>query len=581
MTTSPSRRSIPRRPLPSSKIRGHLRKLSYLVVALLALPAWSGERSASISGYVRNMGGVPQMGAAVEILGSALNTLRVFTDEKGFFSAAGLAPGTYSVRVSAPTFLPTLREKIGVRAGATVLLNLTLNTIFDAVQFAPRRGTVDDGDWEWVLRSTANRPVLRVLADGSPVVVAKPKPESQLRGMLSFVAGSASDGFGSVSEMSTGFLVEKSVFSSDTLRLHGDVGYGAGTPNAVVRTSYKHQMANGSTPEIAFTMRRLSSPNAALRNANLQSLALNTYDDVAIGDVLELKFGSELESIQFMGKVNAFRPFGSIAAHLSPDTIVEYRYSTARPDRRVDKGFASAPADLSEADPRMSIAGFAPYLEKARHQEFALAHREGKTNMQAAVYHDRIANPALTGVGEFSESNGEVLPDPYSGTFTYRGRNFETTGMRLVVGRKLTSDVVATLDYAYGGVLDLKGAETGLRDVHNGSIVRYRHALAGKLSGCTPGTKTHWIASYGWTSGRALTPVDMFNASAGQADPFLDLFFRQPIPGTGTLPGRMDLLVEIRNLLAQGYVPVIGQDGQTVYLVQSARAVRGGVAFSF
>ena len=28
-------------------------------------------------------------------------------------------------------------------------------------------------------------------------------------------------------------------------------------------------------------------------------------------------------------------------------------------------------------------------------------------------------------------------------------------------------------------------------------------------------------------------------------------------------------------------VPVLGQDGQTVYLVQAARSVRGGVAFTF
>jgi len=73
----------------------------------------------------------------------------------------------------------------------------------------------------------------------------------------------------------------------------------------------------------------------------------------------------------------------------------------------------------------------------------------------------------------------------------------------------------------------------------------------------------------------------MFNASAGRTDPFLDLFLRQPVPCTGSLPGHMDVIVEVRNLLAQGYVPVFGQDGRTVYLVQSARAVRGGVAFSF
>ena len=52
-----------------------LRKLGFLViVTTMTLPAWSepGKISAgTISGYVRDGSGVPQMGAAVEILGSA------------------------------------------------------------------------------------------------------------------------------------------------------------------------------------------------------------------------------------------------------------------------------------------------------------------------------------------------------------------------------------------------------------------------------------------------------------------------------------------------------------------------------
>jgi hypothetical protein len=43
----------------------------------------------------------------------------------------------------------------------------------------------------------------------------------------------------------------------------------------------------------------------------------------------------------------------------------------------------------------------------------------------------------------------------------------------------------------------------------------------------------------------------------------------------------MEAVVDIRNLLAEGYVPVMGQDGHTVYLVQAGRAVRGGLAFTF
>jgi hypothetical protein len=130
-------------------------------------------------------------------------------------------------------------------------------------------------------------------------------------------------------------------------------------------------------------------------------------------------------------------------------------------------------------------------------------------------------------------------------------------------------------------VLDLSGKTATLESVRDQSATRNRHAISGKLSGTTPHTKTRWIASYGWTSGRALTQVDMFNTSAGQSDPFLDVFFRQPVLCGHSFAGHMDVVVEIRNLLAQGYVPVFGQDGRTVYLVQSARAVRGGLAFNF
>jgi hypothetical protein len=145
----------------------------------------------------------------------------------------------------------------------------------------------------------------------------------------------------------------------------------------------------------------------------------------------------------------------------------------------------------------------------------------------------------------------------------------------------VTSDITATLDYGYGGVLDLSKPDVNLEDARDWTVSRNRHSVAAKVSGAVRCSKTRWIASYRWISGQALTPVDMFNASPGQADPYLNIFFRQPIPGTGFLPGHMEAMIDVRNLLAQGYVPVMGQDGHTVYLVQSARTVRGGVSFTF
>lgn len=314
-------------------------------------------------------------------------------------------------------------------------------------------------------------------------------------------------------------------------------------------------------------------------NGSLQALSLTTSDSFALGDLIEMQFGSELQTIQFLGRVTAFRPFGSADIHLSPNTVVEYRYATSEPNDLLERGFVSAPADLSEAQPRMSMVGYSPALEHAHHHELSVSRRMGKTNVQVAAYYDRVVDPALTGVGEFGTDGGMALPDVYSGTFTYQGNDLKTQGMRVVVQRKMTNDITATMDLEYGGVLDMENPGTSLTNAQQWIGTRDRGSVAGKISGVVPKARTHWVASYRWIDGQALTPVDMFNASAGRADPYLNLFFRQPIPGF--LPGHVEALIDLRNLLAEGYVPVLGHDGRTVYLVQSARAVRGGLNFTF
>jgi hypothetical protein len=551
---------------------------TWAIVFGLALPASAAERSGAISGYVRNSSGAPQMGAVIEILGAAHRTLTVFSDGAGHYTATGLLPGLYSLMVSAPSFLPALREKIGVRPGASININVTLNTLLDAMQLGPARALPDDDDWKWTLRSVANRPILRVLDD--PTLTAE-KQNHDLRGTLSFLAGSAAGGYGTGSDMSTGFTLERSLFSNGRLAFSGNVGYGESLPAAVLRAEYSHQMADGSSPTVGLTVHRFAPSDPNLHNAALEALALSAGDDLTLGDVLELKFGSELQTIQFLGTVSAVRPYGSADLHLSPNTVLEYEYTSSRPDLRSEKGFDSSPADLSESNPRVSMLGYASKVERAHHQELSVSQRLGKNKLQLAVFSDRVGDTSLTGTGEVTSSGGFLLPDVTSGTFSYAGRSLNTGGLRVVLQRKFSSDLTATIDYAFGGVLDLARPDASLKEAQQMISTQRRHALAAKLSCTVPHTHTRWVTSYRWVNGSALTPVDMFNSSPGQTDPFLNVFVRQPIPSLGFLPGHMEAIVDVRNLLAQGYVPVLGQDGQTVYLVQAARSVRGGFAFTF
>jgi hypothetical protein len=223
-----------------------------------------------------------------------------------------------------------------------------------------------------------------------------------------------------------------------------------------------------------------------------------------------------------------------------------------------------------------------PVLERAQHHELAFSHTEGNNRVEVAAYSDRISSPALTGVGDALPGSGDFLPDYYAGSFTWSAPDLDTTGVRAVVQRRLSSEFKATLDYSYGGVLALTEPGVSWADARSAIVNARRHSLTGKMDGRIPLTHARWMASYEWTSGEgALTPVDMFNTSAGQSDPYLGLFIRQPIPGTGSMPGHMEALVDIRNLLAQGYVPVLGNGGKTLYLVQAPREIRGGVAFTF
>jgi hypothetical protein len=276
-----------------------LRKLGYFVMVLgLALPALAVDGPGSISGYVRSSAGVPQMGAVVEVLSVAAHDLKAFTDDRGFYSISNLVPGTYSLKVTAPSFLPALRDRIGLRAGSAMVVNVTLNTLFEAMQLGPLRGPADDDDWKWTLRSSANRPVLRMLEDGSSVtaVAVKEKGDGEdhdLKASLSFLAGSPSEGYGTVSDMSTGFSIEHKILSQDTVRLAGNVGYGQGMGAAILRTSYTHHTDSGSEPMVALTVRRLAPPVGSFRQQGLQAFGLTTSDDMQVGNVLELKFGSE------------------------------------------------------------------------------------------------------------------------------------------------------------------------------------------------------------------------------------------------------------------------------------------------
>src|ERR1700759_4205422 len=140
------------------------------------LSASAAPLPATVSGVVRDARGTPQLGAMVELLAAnATVVARAYTNARGAFSFDQVFPGTYQIKATGESFLPTLREDLKLSSRSKVIVNLTLSTLFEAIQWLPAQPRSPDEsteDWKWTLRSSANRPLLRYLEDGPLVVLA-------------------------------------------------------------------------------------------------------------------------------------------------------------------------------------------------------------------------------------------------------------------------------------------------------------------------------------------------------------------------------------------------------------------------
>ena len=99
------------------------------------------------------------------------------------------------------------------------------------------------------------------------------------------------------------------------------------------------------------------------------------------------------------------------------------------------------------------------------------------------------------------------------------------------------------------------------------------------LSGTLDGTGTRWHASYRWQPEDTVTRVAPFAGDA--AEPFFNLHLRQPVNCRREGGRSVDVMVDVHNLLAQGFRPFVLTDGSVLMFAQDQRSVSGGFAFTF
>ena len=581
--------------------------------APVALPAPASKLSGSIAGYVRSVSGVPQMGATVLLFNRSERLIQqALTNERGIFGFDALKPDTYSIRITLASFMPAAKHSILVQPGMQSLLYVDLASVLSSIELvyaAPGQGALMSDDWKWTLKgSAATRAVLRALPDGNtPEESQRAGLFSETRGLLNVSAGDPGS-LGSTSaqaDLGTAFAVATSFLGRNQLQVSGNVGYNQGTTmsSAGFRTSYSR---DGVGPEIAMTVQQVylpTRPGLSLYGGApegipaMRSMSLTMHDSLALTDKLRLDYGGSLDSLSFLGDLGYSNKFGRLTYSLGNNSWLKVAFSSGAPPEELmssgrgsegdgrsgDIALAQDVAALSQL-PRIALLNGHAALERSQNIEVGYEKRLSATTFNVSVYREDVTNAAMTMVapdGAFAAA--DLLPDISSRSSIVDAGSYQRTGFAATVAQALGDKVIIGTSFGRGGALaidDRSSAVTTGDELRSRLQGTQRFWASARASARIPGAGTLVNASYEWMNYNAIMPDHFYLTQSNYPETGLNVQLRQPLPAFPGMPGRLEATAELRNGLAQGYLPV-SQGVQQVLLIQTPRSLRGGLSFIF
>jgi len=514
--------------------------------------------SGSVSGEVCDSAGVPQIGAEVQLLRPDLSVISsVYTDAKGRYLITSILPGRYAVKAMGAWFLPSLRENVRVRSNTVI--NITLNSLYEAMHWLPaepRASNAQKDDWAWTLRSAANRPLLRWLEDG-PLIVASDSSGAHPRLKARLVAAGQEGTFGESGERISAAV---EVTPTDSQELLARVDFDPST-DVGMESMLGFRQDLGFAGSVQAVAAVALHPELDSSGADgLEEAALRSWETIHLGDRIEVEAGADTVVARLSGPVPEttanLLPFASAGWH-KDSTAIRYRLTTFLP--------GATDAEQTEARawlPAISAHAGALAIEHGLHQELGWERKTDASGFAVAAFSDRIDNPEIEAAGRFAVGNTEsatVLVDSTNGLLHADGPQFSTSGVTASVEHRLPGGSRARLSYANSDALFIseQPQRVSLAQVIAGVRPRRTQAYSLSLSGTLEGSRTKWRASYRWQPEDSITEAAAYEVNA--AEPWLNLHMRQPIHLSHNCS--LDALLDLRNLIAQGYRPYLLSDG--------------------
>jgi hypothetical protein len=528
--------------------------LAFLLFPLLGT---ASNSLAVINGRVRDSSGTPVNGALVIIAAAApmIPERLTFTDSRGAFSVPNLFAGEYSIKVSMPQFLPVFKDGIQLNAGGNAVLTVNMQNALDVVRRAMSRSKQSE-DIVWTLRSArSSQPVLRLI-EGELETPSSTGLSGDYSGYFQVYSKSVETTSGSAEGVGSQFSVTMPLVQGSQVTVAGHYSELPQQPRGV-GALYEFRPSDRHDSTVGINVRQGPLMGDPLAPGTLQEVQIEYSENFQWSNHFVINYGAEIGRADALDNRNYLRPRVGIA------WVPEARTTISA------IGTSQAPAALDDPIRGKDYFDRTLYLppdrERYLHTEIAGTHIvSDNMEVAAAVFRDRIDAQALL-VAE---------PDGRRGLIILDGRQSPTSGFRVFVNRRMRG-LEAGIGYTAVSGFGLSEPAETIEEISTNLVRRRFQVITARVKTDVNVTRTELVAVYRWMSDFSAFHLDPYQNTVEYNDPTLSITIAQNLPTSRLFPGKVQAILDARNVFEHSFGP------QRTQVAQYPRLVKGGINIKF
>ena len=530
----------------------------------------------SIRGVIKDGVGNPLAGAAVYVLtqsnepkGEERIVKQASTDSEGKFIASGILPGRYLLKAQAEGFNP-------VEVAADVKANKAI--IFDSIKLR-RVGTLAEEtslnrDPKYAARGARGmifhyEELKKDPVEVSDTTVALTDRASDIHGYVNAFSQTA-PGDGS-SFVGANFAVSEQLGKSAELVVSGQAGYGDGAPQSLkaLTTAYagnRHRFA------VALGYARFTFSRRGAMPA-LGQFSLSATDTWQVSGPVLVVYGLEVARFTEGASGTSVLPRVGIAVDAGPRTRLFAGVAPGSSDDQQSKvNLESGEIVFSEPNPVAYTPDAEPIMDRSYRLQFGGEQiLSDKSSVEVMAFFDTVSGHGVGLLAVPVERHGSR---PMLRNEALSGRS---RGLRVVYHRRVNNIIEGAVGYAFGEGQSMNSQ--GITEPAELFDNKLFHVFSAKIDANFVRTGTRVSTVLRIAPEQAVFAIDPFEGQIATYDPNLNISLVQDLPRIGFVPGNLQAIIDLRNLLDQQ--ASVADDRQELIASRFNRLIRVGVSLRF